>query len=138
MSSSSTVSWFDDEAQTLRNTIDEFGERFALTPYRVMQVNFSASPDPARRSCDFWAVYERDAKDVAVGMEEVRISTRHLCVTAMVCDVPNIRQGDRLTHFPRARFGDMTPGEVFEVTDARPDGLSGIEIRMVQLGRAKQ
>lgn len=130
MSSSSTGSWFDAEAQSLRDNIDEFGEKFTLLPFRTMQVNFPTSSDPTRRSYEFWAVFERDAKDVSLGMEEVRVSTRHLCVTAMVCDVPDLRQGDRLLH-------DLT-GELFEITDPRPDGLSGITIRMVQLGRAKQ
>lgn len=138
MSSSSTGSWFDAEAQSLRDNIDEFGEALDLQPYRVMQVNFPSSPDPTRKPYGFWAVFERDAKDVSLGMGEVMVSTRHLCITALVSDVPNARQGDRITLIPNARRGDMTPGEVFELTDVRPDGLSGVEMRMVQLGRAAQ
>jgi hypothetical protein len=63
-----------------------------------MQVNFPTALT-RRAPVHFWAVFERDAKDVSLGMEEVRVSTRHLCVTALVCDVPNARQGDRLTHY---------------------------------------
>ena len=138
MSSSQTGSWFDAEAESLRNIILEYGEKFTLAPFRVMQVNFPTGPDTTRAGYDFWAVYERDAKNIPLGLEEVTVSTRHLCVTALVCDVPNVRQGDRLTHVPGARRGDMTPGEVFEITDVRPDGLSGVEMRMVQLGRQKR
>jgi hypothetical protein len=138
MSSSPTGSWFDAEAQSLRDNITEYGELFTFAPFRTIQVNFAAGPDTTRTGYQFWGVYERDAKDVALGMQEVRVSTRHLCVTAMVCDVPNAHQGDRITHVPGARWGDMTPGDVFELTDVRPDGLSGVEMRMVQLGRAKQ
>lgn len=138
MSLSSTGSWFDAEAQSLRDIISEYGELFALAPYRVMQVNFPTGPDTTRAGYNFWGVYDRDAKDVSLDMSGLKISTRHLCVTALVCDAPNARQGDRLTHIPGARAGDMTPGEVFELTDVRPDGLSGVEMRMVQLGRATQ
>jgi hypothetical protein len=130
MSSSSTGSWFDAEKQSLAEIIEEFGEPFTLTPYRTAQVNFPTSPDPARTAFDFSAVFERDAKNVSLGMEEVSISTRHLCLTALVCDVPYVKQGDRILH--------KLTGEVFEVTDPRPDGISGIEMRMVQLGRQKQ
>lgn len=130
MSSLSTGSWFDAEAQSLQDIIDEYGECFTSQPFRVMQVNFPTGPDPTRKPRTFKAVFERDAKNIALGMENVTVSTRHLCVTALVCDVPDARQGDRLTH--------MLTGELFELTDVRPDGLSGVEMRMVQLGRAKQ
>jgi hypothetical protein len=138
MSSLPTGSWFDAEAQSLRDNITEYGELFTHAPYRTMQVNFPTSPDTTRQPLRFWAVFERDAKDMSLGMQEVRVSTRHLCLTALVCDAPDVRQGDRVTHVPGARWGDMTPGELFELTDVRPDGLSGVEMRMTQLGRAKQ
>jgi hypothetical protein len=130
MSSSSTGSWFDAEALSLRETIEEFGEQFKLQPFRVMKVNYPTTPDLSRRPYTFWAVFERDAKDVSLGLENVNVSTRHLCVTGLVCDIPDAQQGDRLTH--------LLTGELFELTDVRPDGLSGVEMRMVQLGRAKQ
>src|SRR4051794_29305345 len=129
MSFSPTGSFFDAEAMSLRDIIEEYGESFTFMPFRTMQVNFPTGPDATRPTYDFKAVFERDAKNISVGMEEVKVSTRHLCVTALVCDLPTIRQGDRLRH--------KLTGELFEVTDPRPDGLSGIEIRMVQLGRAK-
>jgi len=138
MSSSPTGSWFDAEAQSLQDNIDEFGELFVLAPFRAMKVNFAAGPDPTRTGYEFWGVYDRQAKDVSLDLSGMRISTRHLSVTALVCSVPNASQGDRITHIPGARRSDMTPGEVFELTDVRPDGLSGVEFRMVQLGRATQ
>lgn len=130
MSSLSTGSWFDAEAMSLQESINEFGECFVIQPFRTMQVNFPTSADPTRKQRSFSAVFERDAKNMSVGMQEVTVSTRHLCVTALVCDIPDVRQGDRLTH--------LLTGEMFELTDVRPDGLSGVELRMVQLGRAKQ
>lgn len=130
MSSSSTGSWFDDEAVSLRGSIEEFGEAFTCFPHTTQRINFPTVPDPSRPAYDFEGVFERDAKDVTLGLGEVNVSTRHLCVTALVCDVPGIAQGDRLQHHDT--------GEMFEITDTRPDGLSGIELRMVQLGRAKQ
>lgn len=128
MSSSSTGSWFDAEALSLSEIIEEFGEAFTCFPFTVKRINFPTTPDPTRPTIDFMAVFDREAKDVSLGLQEVNVSTRHLCVTALVCDVPNIAQGDRLQH--------KLTGELFEITDARPDGLSGIELRLVQLGRA--
>jgi hypothetical protein len=129
MSSSSTGSWFDAEAVSLSESIDEFGESFTLAPFTAMRVNFPTSPDPSRSGVSFQGVFERDAKDVTLGLEEVHVSTRRLCITALVCHVPDVRQGDRITH--------TVTGELFEVTDVRPDGLSGVAIRLVQLGRQK-
>lgn len=136
MSFLQTGSWFDDEATSLRHQIEEFGEWFQLQPYRAMQVNFPTSPDSTREAVTFQGVFERDAKDVSLGLEEVRVSTRHLCVTALICDVPNVRQNDRLVHFPQGLQGP--PGEMFEVIDPRPDGMSGIELKLTQLGRQRQ
>lgn len=138
MSSSPTGSWFDAEAQSLLDSITEFGELFTLAPFRPMKVNFPTGPDPTRTGYEFWGVYDRQAKDVALDLSGMKISTRNLCVTTLACSAPHSQQGDRITHIPGARWGDMTPGEVFELTDVRPDGLSGVELRMVQLGRATQ
>lgn len=130
MSLSSTGSWFDDEAVSAQGCIEEFGEWFTLYPHRVMQVNFPAGPDPTRQVFQFRGVFEREAKNLAVGLQEVTISTRHLCLTALACDLRDARQGDRLTHH--------LTGEVFEIIDHRPDGLSCVELRLTQLGRQKQ
>lgn len=129
MSSSSTGSWFDAEAESLRAQIEEFGEEFNCFPHTTQRINFPTVPDPSRPSYSFEGIFERDAKNVALGLGEVNVSTRHLCVTALVCDVEGIAQGDRLQH--------KDTGELFEVTDVRPDGLSGVELRMTQLGRQK-
>ena len=96
----------------------------------MARVNFPAGIDQTRTAYSFTGVFERDAKNVSLGLEEVNISTRQLCVTAMVCDVPGIAQGDRITY--------RLTGELFEITDVRPDGLSGVGLRLTQLGRAKQ
>jgi hypothetical protein len=130
MSSLSTGSWFDDEAVSLSGQLEEFGEWFDMQPYRVLQVNFPSGPDPSRQPYTFRGVFERDAKSLSLGMSETTVSTRRLCVTALVCDAPGIRQYDRLTH--------KLTGELFEVIDAKPDGLSGIELHLTQLGRQKQ
>lgn len=127
MSSLQRVSFFDAEAQSLQEVIEEFGEQFRYAPYRTMQVNFPTGPDPTRPSHDFDAVFERNPKNLMLGLEEVRVSTRHLCLTTLVCYAPHVRQGDRITH--------KLTNEMFEVTDVKPDGMSGVEISLVQLGR---
>lgn len=130
MSFLSTASWFDDEAESARGIIEEFGEWFTLHPFRTMQVNFPAGPDPTRQSFQFRGVFERDAKNLSVGMQEVTVSTRRLCVMALVCDARDAQQGDRMTH--------ALTGETFEIIDHRPDGLSCVELRLSQIGRQTQ
>lgn len=125
------ASWFEDEAESLRSIIHEYGEAFTLTPYAVAQVNFTPTRDLSRPVCEFDAIFDRQAKDVNLGLGEVRVSTRDPCITAMACDIPyETEQGDRLTH--------KLTGEEFEITDSRPDGLSGVEFRVVQVGRASR
>ena len=127
MSLLSQGNWFDADAGNLRNQINEFGEWFTHTPYSA-KPNFPSEPDPTRAGATLQMVYERDAKRLMLGMEEAGVSTRSPEVTAMVCDfLSPVRQKDRFTH--------CLTGEVFEVTDPKPDGLAGITICMVQLGR---
>lgn len=129
MSSLSTASWFDDEARSTQGIVEEFGEMFTLQPFRSGGANFPKVPDTTRVGYDFMAAYEQTPKELSLGMQEVKVSTRSPCLTALICDAPGIRQGDRLLRHLN--------GELFEVTDPKPDGLSGIEIHVVQLGRAK-
>jgi hypothetical protein len=123
------ASWFDEEAISTQGIVEEFGEKFTLQPYKTGGVNFPRVPDPTRSGYDFLAVFELTPKDLSLGMGEVKVSTRSPCLTALICDVPGIRQGDRVVR--------QLNGETFEVTEPKPDGLSGIEIHVVQLGRAK-
>lgn len=129
MSSWSAVSFFDDEAESTRGIIEEHGEKFTLQPYKSGGVNFPRVIDLSRQGYDFMAVFEQTPREVSLGMEEVKVSTRSPCLTALVCDVPGLVQGDRVLR--------ALNGELFEVTDVKPDGLSGVEIHVVHLGRAK-
>jgi hypothetical protein len=124
-----TVSWFDEEAQATQGIVEEFGEEFTLQPYKSGGANFPRVVDLSRKGYDFQAVFERTPKEVGLGMEEVNVSTSSPCLTALICDVPGIQQGDRVLR--------KLNGELFEITDVKPDGLSGVEMPVVQLGRAK-
>ncbi len=129
MSLLSPGSWFDAEAQSLRDSIDEFGEWFTLVPC-CQEPNMPSTPDPSRRSVDFRAVFEREGKMVKIGGEEVDVSSRDPVITLLRCDVPyEIRRADRLKH--------RITGELFEITNPLKDGLSGIKLDVVQLGRPK-
>ena len=125
-----TVSWFDDEAIATQGIVEEYGERFTLQPFKSGGVNFPRVIDLSRSGYDFLAAFELAPKDVSLGLEETKVSTRSPCLTALICDVPGIQQGDRLVR--------KLNGELFEITDIKPDGLSGVEIHVVQLGRAKR
>ncbi len=125
------VSWFNDESKSLRNIIDEWGEEFLLTPFRIAKVNFPSGPDATRRPVRFMGAFDRQGKNIGLGMEEVHVASRDPCVTALKCDIPYaVQQADRLTH--------IDTGEVFEVSEPVPDGMSGIELRLVQIGRSGQ
>ena len=129
MSLLSPGSWFDAEAQSLRDSVDEYGEPFTLMPYR-QEPNMPSVPDSSRQCVDFRAVFEREGKMVKIGGEEVDVSSRDPIITLMRCDVPyEIRRADRLAH--------RGTGELFEITDPLKDGLSGIKLCVVQLGRPK-
>jgi hypothetical protein len=120
-------SWFDDDAQNVRNQIDEFGESVVLTPMTT-RPNHPSSPDPARELVTFFAVFEREGKKIKLGSEVIAVSSRDPRLMALVCDIPYTpKRGDRISH--------CLTGEVFEITDAVPDGLAAINIDVVQLGR---
>ncbi|WP_163886344.1 hypothetical protein, partial [Providencia stuartii] len=79
-----------------RGIIEEHGEKFTLQPYKSGGVNFPRVIDLSRQGYDFMAVFEQTPREVSLGMEEVKVSTRSPCLTALVCDVPGLVQGDRV------------------------------------------
>lgn len=120
-------SWFQAEADSLDGIIEEFGEPFVYLGFNRSKPNFPPTRDETRPPKAFCAVFERDAKDVSLGLAETRLSTRMLRVTARAADLPGLMQGDHLIH--------VSTGQTFEINDHRPDGLSAVELRLTQLGR---
>ncbi len=119
-------SWFDDEAESNRANIEEFGEWLTFTP-TIRRPNQQSAIDPSRQSFSLQAVFERQAKMLGLGMEETKVSTRELCLHALLCDLKCVvRQADQFTL--------CTTRELFEVTNTEKDGVSGIAIHLIQLG----
>lgn len=119
-------SWFDAEADAHRGILDEFGETLLFQPF-ARKPNQMATPDATRPTFTVPAVFERMARQVGLKLEETTISTRELVLHVLVCDLQCVvRQGDRFTL--------CETREVFEVTDTNKDGVSGMAIRLVQLG----
>lgn len=121
------ASWFDDEALSLNNILDEFGERFQIRPHTT-RPNFSPTPDPSRAVVEVRLAFERDGKQIKLGMEQMSVVSRDPCMTGLACEMPYaIGRGDQLLH--------IDTKEVFEITSAVPDGLSGIKFETVQVGK---
>lgn len=129
--SSMAKTWFEDEQQVLFNALDEFGEEFVLVGYQPPKPNFtSTGPDPERPATRIRAVFEREADTVKLGSESAPISSRDPRLTVALSEMPyEIAGHDRLTH--------VATGEVFEITDTRKDGLSGMCLEVVQIGRPR-
>lgn len=119
-------SWFDAEAGAHRGILDEFGETLLFQPF-ARKPNQMSTPDNSRPTFTVQAVFERMARQVGLKLEETTVSTRELTLHILVCDLLcPVRQADRFTL--------CETGEVFEVTDTNKDGVSGVAIRLVQLG----
>lgn len=123
-------SWFEDEAQSTANQIAEFGEDFEVQPH-TQRPNMPSCPDLTRPTTRWLrAVFEREGRNVKAGEDGLPISSRDPIITYLRCDLPyEVRRSDRLVH--------RITGEVFEVTNPVKDGLSGVRLEVVQLGRAR-
>ena len=121
---------------------DEMGETVLITPY-IAKPNFPSQLDVTRPAFSITAVFTHKAVTTFGNEEgkhkmpgrhdslEVGISTSRPIFSVKACDLPfDLRQSYRIQ-----RCHD---GSLWEITDLRPDGVSRIEIRVVQLGRRSQ
>ena len=126
--------------QDVANAInDEMGETVIITPYVAMP-NYSSTLDANRPAFSVTAVFTHKAVTTFGNEEghhktpgrretlEVGISTSRPIFSVKSCDLPfDLR--------PSYRIQRCHNGSLYEITDIRPDGVSRIEIRVVQLGR---
>ncbi|MEW6395289.1 MAG: hypothetical protein AB1582_12130 [Pseudomonadota bacterium] len=122
--------------QDVSAAIDEtMGELVTVTPAIVQTVNFPSVPDSSK-AVTVTAVFTSKAKTVLMGSEG-RFSGHSLSPLVETSEpififgygvLPfAIRESYRITR--------VCSGETFEVTNAKPDGVSRIVCAVVQLGR---
>jgi hypothetical protein len=120
------MTWFDAEAQAHRDILEEFGEMFTVKPM-TQKPNYGSVADPSRPVAAFSAAFSWEAQSVKVAGDDTNVSSRNPTASYMRCDLPyNLRRTDVLVrHFD---------GSMFEITDVKPDGMSGAKAELVQSG----
>ncbi|MGY4289156.1 hypothetical protein ACVWXO_008376 [Bradyrhizobium sp. LM2.7] len=137
---SNTNAWREG-MQDASAAIDEtMGELVTVTPFVGTPVpNFPAVPDPAR-AVTVTAVFMNKAKSVIMGENSGRIASGHSISPIVSTSEPCFSFGyGSLPFSPMQGFRIMRlcNRALYEVTDAKPDGVSRIEVKVVQLGVAK-
>lgn len=105
----------------------EYGSLWTHMPM-VRKPNASPRPDPNKPPYDLSAVFSWEARDIKLGMEDAGVSSRDPKLTVHVGAL-------RFPVLAGDQFQQKSTGLFFEVTNPQKDGLSGIEIDIVQLGR---
>ena len=114
---------------------DTMGELVTVTPTTVERANYPSVPLPSR-SVQVTAVFTSRAKTVIMG-NEGRFSGHSLSPLVTTSE-PVFSFGYGVVPFPirqSYRIERLCSGETFEVTDVKPDGVSRIVVKVVQLGR---
>jgi hypothetical protein len=128
--------------QDVSAAIDEsMGELVTVTPHvGTPRPNFPAMPDPAR-AVTVTAVFTNRAKSVIMGENSGRIASGHSVSPIVSTSEPIFSFGYGVLPFPLMqgyRIMRLCNRALYEVRDAKPDGVSRIEVNVVQLGLAKE
>ena len=114
---------------------DTFGELVTVTPADVQKPNFPSVADPSK-AVTVTAVFTSKAKTILMGSEG-KIGG-HSVSPLVETSEPIFSFGYGVLPFPirqSYRITRICSGETFEVTDVKPDGVSRIVCKVVQLGR---
>ncbi|MCK1611045.1 MULTISPECIES: hypothetical protein [unclassified Bradyrhizobium] len=138
---SNTNAWREG-MQDASSAIDEtMGELVSVTPYvGTPRPNFPAVPDPAR-AVTVTAVFTNKAKSVIMGENSGRIASGHSISPIVSTSEPIFSFGYGVLPFPLMqgyRIMRLCNRALYEVTDAKPDGVSRIEVKVVRLGIAEE
>lgn len=120
-------SFFDVEDE-MHGAVDEvFAEQFNVLPM-VVPPNESARPDPSRRSFPFYGKFVDEGDTANLNLEEMRVSTSDPYIVIRKCQLNGntLRRGDLIL---RCRTNEQ-----YEVKENKPDTLSGLFIRLHQMG----
>jgi hypothetical protein len=116
---------------------DTMGELVTVTPADVQQPNFPSIPDPTK-AVTVTAVFTSKAETIVMGENTGRIASGHSVGPIVSTSIPVFSFGYGVLPFPLRQSYRITrecSGETFEVTDVKPDGVSRIVCKVVQLGR---
>ena len=119
---------------------DTMGELVTVTPAEVPKPNFSSVPDPSK-AVTVVAVFTSEAKTVLLGDNVGRMGAGHSLSPLVSTSEPIFSFGYGVLPFPirqSYRIRRECNGETFEVTDVKPDGVSRIVVKVVQLGRQSE
>jgi hypothetical protein len=121
--------------QDVSAAIDEtMGELVTVTPADIQKVNFPSVADPSR-SVTVVAVFTSKAKTILMGSEG-KIGG-HSISPLVETSEPIFSFGYGVLPFPLRqsyRITRLCSGETYEVTNVKPDGVSRIVAKVVQLG----
>lgn len=118
-----------EEAQSHVSIQDEFAETWLLMPKRKI-VNQAVQDDSSRPQVTFRGVFAWESKDARLGLAETAVSSREPELTIERSALPyDPMPGDQVVSIDR-RVG-------FEIKQSNPDGMSGICLLLVQIGRNK-
>lgn len=128
--------------QDVSAAIDEsMGELVEVTPHNGTPApNFPAMPDPSR-AVTVTAVFTNKAKSVIMGENNGRIASGHSISPIVSTSEPIFSFGYGVLPFPLMqgyRIMRLCNRALYEVRDAKPDGVSRIEVNVLQLGLAKE
>jgi hypothetical protein len=119
---------------------DSMGELVTLTPAVAPAVNFPSVADPSK-AVTVTAVFTSEAKTVLMGDNVGRMGSGHSLSPLVSTSDPVFTFGYGVLPFPirqSYRIKRECNGETFEVTDVKPDGVSRIVVKVVQLGRQSE
>jgi hypothetical protein len=120
--------------------IDEsFGEVVKVIPAEASKPNFPTIPDPSR-AVTVTAVFTRQAKTVIMGDNHGRTRGGVSVSPLVSTSEPVFSFGYGVLPFPilQGYQIERCNGELFEVTDVKPDGVARIVCPVNQLGREQE
>jgi hypothetical protein len=119
---------------------DTMGELVTVTPAVVHTPNFPSVTDVSK-AVTVVAVFTSKAKTVVMGEQSGKLSTGHSISPLISTSEPIFSFGYGVLPFTirqSYRIKRECNGETFEVTDVKPDGVSRIVCKVVQLGRQSE
>lgn len=117
--------------QDVAASIDEHlgGERLLITPVKQHKPNYQATYDHAAAFCVI-GLFDLPSQDVKLNMEETKVSSRN---PEAVISYEQLA-GRTIGHEYLIKRVDT--GDIYQVTQAQPDGVSSVVVELVQIGLA--
>jgi hypothetical protein len=118
---------------------DTMGELVTITPTTAHKANFPGVPDPSK-AVDVVATFMNKAKTVIMGSSEGKLGG-HSVSPLVETSEPIFDFGYGVLPYPLRQTYRITRrcnGATYEVVSIKPDGVSRILVKVVQLGRPSE